>query len=163
MITMPGLPMFGHGQIEGFAEKYGMEYKRAYYNEFVDDNLVRTHEDQIFPLMQKRYLFSQVENFEFFDFIDDSGNVNESVFVYTNRNEYERALILYNNSYQECQGPQGHGLGSRLDPVVDIRHAQQAKGTQEGECSADQQGKVSGQSHGTPLLNGCPRWRGRWR
>ncbi|MBQ2528953.1 MAG: alpha-amylase, partial [Treponema sp.] len=29
MITMPGLPMFGHGQIEGFEEKYGMEYTRA--------------------------------------------------------------------------------------------------------------------------------------
>ena len=26
MVTMPGLPMFGHGQIEGFEEKYGMEY-----------------------------------------------------------------------------------------------------------------------------------------
>jgi hypothetical protein len=24
MVTMPGLPMLGHGQIEGFAEKYGM-------------------------------------------------------------------------------------------------------------------------------------------
>ncbi len=104
MITMPGLPMFGHGQIEGFAEKYGMEYKRAYYDEFVDDNLVRTHVDQIFPLMKKRYLFSQVENFEFFDFIDDSGNLNESVFAYTNRSGNERAFILYNNSYQECHG-----------------------------------------------------------
>ncbi len=101
---MPGLPMFGHGQIEGFAEKYGMEYKRAYYDEFVDDNLVRTHEDQIFPLMKKRYLFSQVENFEFFDFVDDSGNVNESVFAYTNRSGNERAFVLYNNSYQECSG-----------------------------------------------------------
>jgi glycosidase len=104
MVTMPGLPMFGHGQVEGFAEKYGMEYKRAYYNEFVDENLVHTHEDQIFPLMKKRYLFSQVENFEFFDFIEDSGNLNESVFAYTNRNEYERTLVLYNNSYRECQG-----------------------------------------------------------
>ena len=28
MATMPGLPMFGHGQVEGFAEKYGMEYRR---------------------------------------------------------------------------------------------------------------------------------------
>jgi hypothetical protein len=26
MATLPGLPMFGHGQIEGFTEKYGMEY-----------------------------------------------------------------------------------------------------------------------------------------
>jgi hypothetical protein len=27
MSTLPGLPMFGHGQIEGFTEKYGMEYR----------------------------------------------------------------------------------------------------------------------------------------
>lgn len=33
MVTMPGLPMFAHGQIEGFSERYGMEYQRAYYNE----------------------------------------------------------------------------------------------------------------------------------
>ena len=30
MATMPGLPMFGHGQVEGFTERYGMEYRRAY-------------------------------------------------------------------------------------------------------------------------------------
>jgi glycosidase len=31
MATLPGLPMFGHGQVEGFTEKYGMEYRRAYH------------------------------------------------------------------------------------------------------------------------------------
>ncbi len=36
MATMPGLPMFGHGQIEGFSEKYGMEFRRAYWDEQVD-------------------------------------------------------------------------------------------------------------------------------
>ena len=39
MITMPGLPMFGHGQLEGFEEKYGMEYTRAYKDEKVDQDL----------------------------------------------------------------------------------------------------------------------------
>ena len=29
MATLPGLPMLGHGQIEGFTEKYGMEFRRA--------------------------------------------------------------------------------------------------------------------------------------
>ena len=33
MSTMPGLPMFGHGQIEGLHEKYGMEYRRARWDE----------------------------------------------------------------------------------------------------------------------------------
>ena len=27
LATLPGLPMFGHGQIEGFGERYGMEYR----------------------------------------------------------------------------------------------------------------------------------------
>ncbi len=41
MATMPGLPMFGHGQIEGFAERYGMEYRRAYVDETPDAGLDR--------------------------------------------------------------------------------------------------------------------------
>jgi hypothetical protein len=36
LVTMPGLPMFGHGQIEGLTEKYGMEYRRAYWSEEID-------------------------------------------------------------------------------------------------------------------------------
>src|SRR5579872_6498176 len=44
MVTLPGLPMFGHGQIEGFTERYGMEYRRAYYEEKADPWLVARHE-----------------------------------------------------------------------------------------------------------------------
>ncbi len=33
MATLPGLPMFAHGQVEGLREKYGMEFRRAYWNE----------------------------------------------------------------------------------------------------------------------------------
>ena len=36
MATLPGLPMFGHGQVEGFTEKYGMEYRRPSYDETPD-------------------------------------------------------------------------------------------------------------------------------
>ena len=60
MAALPGLPMFGHGQVEGFAEKYGMEYRRAYLDERADEELVRRHERQIFPLLRKRALFSGV-------------------------------------------------------------------------------------------------------
>lgn len=104
LITLPGLPMFAHGQIEGFSEKYGMEYKRSYYTEFVDDHLVWQHEKEIFPLTKKRYLFSQVDNFELYDFIDHLGNVNENVFAFTNKNGNEVSLVIYNNSYNEADG-----------------------------------------------------------
>ncbi|MCL1818918.1 MAG: alpha-amylase family glycosyl hydrolase, partial [Spirochaetaceae bacterium] len=58
LVTMPGLPMFGHGQIEGFEEKYGMEYRRSYKDETPDGYLVDRHEREIFPLMKKRHVFS---------------------------------------------------------------------------------------------------------
>jgi len=104
LITLPGLPMFAHGQVEGLSEKYGMEYKRAYYDEFTDDNLIARHEKEIFPLTKKRYLFSKVENFELYDFIDPYGNSNENVFAFTNRSGNEVSLVIYNNSYSEAFG-----------------------------------------------------------
>ena len=33
LATLPGLPMLGHGQVEGFGEKYGMEFRRATLDE----------------------------------------------------------------------------------------------------------------------------------
>ncbi|HUL44683.1 MAG TPA: alpha-amylase family glycosyl hydrolase [Bacteroidota bacterium] len=104
MVTLPGLPMFAHGQIEGYAEKYGMEYKRAYYDEVPDEHLVRRHEREIFPIMQKRHLFSQVSDFEMYDFIDSGGRLNENVFAYSNMTGSERALICYHNKYEETSG-----------------------------------------------------------
>ncbi|MFX1287136.1 MAG: alpha-amylase family glycosyl hydrolase [Promethearchaeota archaeon] len=103
MITMPGLPMFGHGQIEGFHEKYGMEYRRAYWDEKVNLGLLQLHEKKIFPIMKKRYLFANADNFLLYDFW--SGNtVNEDVFAYSNRFNNERVLIIYHNKYTETSG-----------------------------------------------------------
>ena len=47
MVTMPGLPMFGHGQLQGFYEKYGMEYRKAYKNETPDEQLLDRHYKEI--------------------------------------------------------------------------------------------------------------------
>jgi len=104
MVTLPGLPMFAHGQVEGYNEKYGMEYKRAYYNEQPNHWLIEKHEKLIFPLIKKRFLFSQVENFYFYDFLDHFGNINENVFAYSNFARGERALIFFNNRYEKAKG-----------------------------------------------------------
>lgn len=103
MITMPGLPMFGHGQIEGFTEKYGMEYTKAYKDEKPSQYLVDRHWHDIFPLMKKRYLFSGVDNFLFYDLWED-GHVNENVFAYSNGAGDERAVVFYNNKYDRAAG-----------------------------------------------------------
>lgn len=103
MVTMPGLPMFGHGQIEGFEEKYGMEYTRAYRDETPDGYLVDRHKREIFPLLHKRYLFSGVEDFLFYDVWCD-GVVNENVFAYSNRAGGEYSVVFYNNKYDRAHG-----------------------------------------------------------
>lgn len=104
MSTLPGLPMFGHGQVEGFAEKYGMEYKRAYLDEQIDSNLVNRHEREIFPLLHQRSVFAEVENFLLYDFFTSGGWVNEDVFAYSNRLGDQRALVVYNNKISATEG-----------------------------------------------------------
>ncbi|MGE5322106.1 MAG: alpha-amylase family glycosyl hydrolase [Actinomycetota bacterium] len=104
MATLPGLPMFGHGQIEGFTERYGMEYRRAYYDERPDSWLVARHERQISPLLHRRRVFAEVRDFLLYDFYTDHGNVNEDVFAYSNRSGDERALVVFNNRYASTRG-----------------------------------------------------------
>ncbi|MDR1318660.1 MAG: alpha-amylase [Treponema sp.] len=103
LVTMPGLPMFGHGQIEGFEEKYGMEYRRSYRDEKPDGYLVDRHERDIFPLMKRRALFSGSAEFRLYDLFS-GGSVNENVFAYSNRLGDDRTLVFYNNSYYESSG-----------------------------------------------------------
>ncbi|HML77856.1 alpha-amylase family glycosyl hydrolase [Geobacter sulfurreducens] len=103
LVTMPGLPMLGHGQVEGFHEKYGMEYRRAYWDEPVDEHLVSGHERWIFPLMRRRPLFSGSGNFVLYDFFVN-GAVNEDVFAYSNRRGDDRALVVFHNRFAATSG-----------------------------------------------------------
>jgi glycosidase len=104
MSTMPGLPMFGHGQMEGFTEKYGMEFRRAYWDEQVDDDLMARHYRHVFPLLRLRHMFSGVDHFAFFDFHTPDGHVNENVYAYSNRSKNQRGMVLYNNAYDSARG-----------------------------------------------------------
>lgn len=104
MVTLPGLPMFGHGQVEGLAEKYGMEYRRAYLDEQPDEELIRRHEREIFPLTHQRYLFSGVENFCLYDYYLPNGSVDENVFAYSNGSLDQRTLVVYYNKYANTDG-----------------------------------------------------------
>jgi glycosidase len=104
MATLPGLPMFGHGQIEGFTEKYGMEYRRAYWDERADADLVRRHEREIFPLLRRRYLFAEVNRFFLYDVFAPEGYVNEDIFAYSNGAGNEHVLVLYHNKFAAARG-----------------------------------------------------------
>jgi hypothetical protein len=114
LATIPGLPMIGHGQVEAFTEKYGMEYKTARFEEWPNEDLVARHMREIAPLLKNRQLFAESHNFVMYDFWAGENNVNENVFVYSNRVDHsgsgyggsgkERALIFYNNAYQSTHG-----------------------------------------------------------
>ncbi len=104
LATLPGLPMVGHGQFEGYKEKYGMEYHRSYYNEQDNSDLLAAHEQKISPLFHKRSIFAGAQNFALYDFHTPNG-VHEAVYAYSNMgNQGERSLTLVNNSYYEAEG-----------------------------------------------------------
>ncbi len=104
LATLPGLPMFGHGQVEGYSEKYGMEYRRAYRDEQPDTGFIQYHEKVIFPLLHRRYIFADVENFLLYHFFDANGSVVDDVFAYSNRAGDEKALIVYHNKFGDTAG-----------------------------------------------------------
>ena len=111
LASLPGLPMFGHGQIEGFHEKYGMEYQHAYWEEIPNKGLIAGHEWHIFPLLKRRNLFADVQNFALYDFFTPESQVNEDVFAYSNGigkgladEAGQRALIIYHNKFSETKG-----------------------------------------------------------
>jgi glycosidase len=104
MATLPGLPMFGHGQVEGFTEKYGMEYYRPRYEEWPDQWLIERHDREIAPLLKRRWVFAESTHFLLYDLFEPSGNVDENIFAYSNRSGGERALVVYNNRYGTTHG-----------------------------------------------------------
>lgn len=121
MATMPGLPMFGHGQIEGFSEKYGMEYARAYLDEHPHDELIKRHEREIFPLLKKRALFAGAENFFLYDVYTPEGHVDENVFCYSNRQGNELALVAYNNVWEQAAGYIKNSVGFKTANGIEQR------------------------------------------
>jgi glycosidase len=104
LATLPGLPMFGHGQIEGYTERYGMEFKRAKMDEYPNDDLVARHQHDIAPLLKNRKLFAESTNFVLYDFWTDHGTVDENVFAFSNRLHDQRAVVFYNNRYGSTRG-----------------------------------------------------------
>jgi glycosidase len=104
LATLPGLPMFGHGQFEGFTEKYGMEFRHPRLREAADAGLVAHHDRLITPLLRRRALFAEAAEFLLYDFFAPEGHVNEDVYAFSNRGGGERALVVYNNTIRHAAG-----------------------------------------------------------
>ena len=104
MATLPGLPMIGHGQIEGFGEKYGMEFRRATLDEQPDPWLVERHQREIFPLLHRRAWFAEAHDFLLYDFHTDGGAVDESVLAYSNGHGPTRSVVVFHDRFSSTAG-----------------------------------------------------------
>jgi glycosidase len=104
LATMPGLPMIGHGQIEGFGEKYGMEFRRARLDEQPNEGLVARWEADIVPLLHERWRYAEAADFRVYDVMTDGGDVAEDVFAYSNGRGAERSLVVYHNKFGSTSG-----------------------------------------------------------
>ena len=104
LATLPGLPMLGHGQVEGFAEKYGMEFRRATLDEPPDARLVERHRREVFPLLHRRAWFAEAHDFLLFDFHTDGGGVDESVLAYSNGHGPTRSLVVFHDRFSSTAG-----------------------------------------------------------
>lgn len=103
LVTLPGLPLLAHGQVEGLSEKYGMEFTGPRLAEQPDRELIRGHEQQIFPLLSRRTEFSGTDGFELHDFSTHYG-VDENVIAFSNRHGHGASLVVYNNRYALADG-----------------------------------------------------------
>ena len=81
-----------------------MEFRKPKLDETPDDGLIRGHEWKIFPLLHRRHLFADVENFLLYDFYRTNGSVDENVFAYSNRHSDEIGLIIYHNRFADTRG-----------------------------------------------------------
>ncbi len=105
MATLPGLPMLGHGQFEGFRERYGHEFSKAGWAEPVDDGLLARYEREIVPLLRRRGWFAGSREFLLYDAVGDDGSVREDVLAYSNVGPGgERSLVVVNNRFAETSG-----------------------------------------------------------
>jgi len=127
LATLPGLPMFGHGQIEGLSEKYGMEYVRAYNEETPNTHLIHRHEREIFPLLARRSLFSGASSFRLYN-LNNDGKDNENLFAFTNSDGRQRTLVLVNNSYPRASGQINYSVQTNLENKLQSFQLAQALG-----------------------------------
>ena len=105
LATLPGLPMFGHGQIEGYSEQYGMEFRHPQRDERPNVGLLERHRREIFPLLRERWRFAGSEGFVQFSAFDGETEVSD-VYAYLNRvgpgpaaGDDSRSLVVYLNRF----------------------------------------------------------------
>ena len=142
LAAMPGLPLFGHGQVEGLAEKYGMDYRAPRYTEAPDPEFTARHEREIAPLLHRRSMFAGTEAFRLYDFELEAEDglesaVSEDVIALSNRRGEERALVVVHNRNAAVRGRLARAVPVRDPGSGGLRHENlvEALGLEPGDGS----------------------------
>jgi glycosidase len=112
LATLPGLPMLGHGQIEGYRERYGMEFRSARWDEPVDQAHVEHWQRTIVPVLRRRAEFSGTDRFHLFDATADGGVV-EDVYAFSNGPADRPNLVFVHNRQAEVEVSIDRSVGAR--------------------------------------------------
>jgi glycosidase len=104
LATLPGLPMIGHGQVEGFGEKYGMEFRRARLDEQPNEELIARFDREIVPLLHERGRYAGAADFYLYDVTADRGAVQEDIYAFSNGRGPDRSLVVYHNRFGSASG-----------------------------------------------------------
>jgi glycosidase len=117
LATLPGLPMLGHGQVDGLRERYGMEFKTARTAEPVDEAHREHWERTIVPLLRRRAEFSGTDRFHLYDATADDGTVVEDVYAFSNAaagSDGDRhSLVLIHNRHGDADVTIDHSAAAR--------------------------------------------------
>jgi glycosidase len=104
LASLPGTPLFDHGQVEGYEETYAMDLAKPYRKEQPDAALVARHQQEIAPLLSQREHFAGVERFRLYEVRSPRGKSIEDIIAFSNCQGEQRALVLVNNSSQSQSG-----------------------------------------------------------
>ena len=97
-VAMPGLPLIGHGQLEGFHERYGMDYGIPQLGESPDLSLIAAHQERISPILKLRHHFAGSERFHLLEFTSSNGKINNDVLAFHNFVDNFESLVMFNNT-----------------------------------------------------------------
>lgn len=105
LCTLPGLPLFGHGQAEGLLETYGMEFAAPRLDEAPDETFRQRHRRELAPLLRRRQRFASSRDLRLMRVVS-AGAELESVYAYgyAASERGAPALVLFNHSGGRVSG-----------------------------------------------------------
>lgn len=122
MAVMPGTPLLGHGQLEGLAERYGMEFRRATTDERPDQELERRHLQTIAPLLRRRQRFAGCDGFALLESDLELGRPDD-VIGFVNHLSSSPVVVCFHNRAARARGRILRTSATRSQPATPLADA----------------------------------------